>query len=404
MKKDIIQNKKNGWIIMLLIFQMFIVKSYASESIFKKGIQNKEYTRENLEPRLKENEKKFKIALIQSDDYPEYYDSFVSILNGLKLYGWIETNNITDKKNYKSNRELIANLKNKKFSNYLQITSDDFFSFGATEKNRDSKEFKKIMQNCYDKKYDLVVLLGTLASKEVLSKSKYSIPTVMDAVSDPIGSKLILSAEDSGKEYLTARVDQDQYVKQLRLFHDVIGFKKLGIIYENTENGRSYAAIPSVEKVAEERGIELIRSYGAMAEPTLKEYPKAFKMYLKSMDEICPQVDAIFLGVSGGLENENVENVVDKLIQYKMPSFTMEGDRCVKKGVMLGVSGKENGLYNAKKIVQILKGKTPRELNQKFEKPPRISINIKNAEIIDVNLPVDIIRSSDEIYTQIEGE
>ena len=68
-----------------------------------------------------------------------------------------------------------------------------------------------------------------------------------------------------------------------------------------------------------------------------------------------------------------------------------------------GVGGKEAGLYNAKKIVSILKGTKPRDLDQVFEKTARISVNLRTAELIGYRLPVDIIRSADEIFTEIEG-
>ncbi len=407
--KDVAR-KITSFYILFLIFILYFILSIQvySRDIFKKNyggkIVNHKLDETKLSPSLKNGNNKYKIALIQSDDYSEYYNSFMAILDGLKTLGWLEKNQLTDKNKYTKNREILKAWNNNFYSNYITIDYEDFFSFRASKENRNKKKYKNIIQNCKDGKYDLVIVLGTLASKEVLRDKEYKTNTLLEAVSDPLGSKLIKSENDSGYEFLTARVDPNQYLRQIRLFYEVVKFEKLGIIYENSENGRWYAAVDAVEKVADEYGFEIIRSHKAMAEPTVAEYPKAFKMYLDALDEVCPKVDAVFLGISGGLEAENLPNIVKKLIKYKTASFSMEGETAVEKGIMLGVSGKETGLYNAKKIAKILNGESPRNLKQNFEKEPKISINLKTAELIEKLLPTDIIRSSDQIYVNIEED
>lgn len=388
---------------LFLLFILFLggcIQEKKQQSLFSENsaVYENEQETEQYKPKKNKNIKKYKIAVIQSDDYPEYDGVFQSIFDGLITLGWIKENDKIQKNKNKINRDFIRLLEKTDYSDYIEFSYDNFFSFMADSENRTQNEFKNIMKKAENKEIDLVILLGTLASKEVLKSEKYQVNTVMDAVSDPIGSGLVISIENSGKEYLTGRIDEEQYNRQIRLFHDVIGFKKLGVIYEDTEDGRLYAGISYVENIARERGFEIIKSHKAMAEPTLEEYPKAFKMYLESLDDICPKVDAVFLGISGGLESGNIQNVIDKLIQYKLPFFTPEGSDNVRKGVMLGVSGKEVGLYNAQKIVKILKGEKPNSLNQKYEKMPSISININTANLIGVDLPVEVIRNADEIF------
>ena len=51
----------------------------------------------------------------------------------------------------------------------------------------------RVMELAKNGKIDLVILLGSLASKTVLKEGDYNTPTVMDAVSDPLGSGLVAS-------------------------------------------------------------------------------------------------------------------------------------------------------------------------------------------------------------------
>ncbi|MBA7664889.1 hypothetical protein ES703_72954 [subsurface metagenome] len=90
--------------------------------------------------------------------------------------------------------------------------------------------------------------------------------------------------------------------------------------------------------------------------------------------------------------------------RYQIPSFSMKGSAYVKLGVLFGVSESEEvatGIHNAKNIIQILRGKLPRSINQIFEHVPHIAINLAEANRIEYDIPIDIIASSDEIYTNI---
>ena len=81
----------------------------------------------------------------------------------------------------------------------------------------------------------------------------------------------------------------------------------------------------------------------------------------------------------------------------------MEGSRYVKNGVLLSISAYEfvsKGMFNAGIVAQVLKGKEPREVDTVFWVTPSIAINLKEAEKISFNVPVDILASADEIYTE----
>lgn len=348
-------------------------------------------------------ERKQRIAVIQSDDYYEYFEAFTEIYRGFEALGWIKDTDILRKKLHNMNDTLIEDLQNYDYSDYIEFKPEYYYSFKADEKNAEDKRFKKLVEKIKNNEVDLVISLGTMATQILLSQPGYKSATLMDAITDPIGSGLVKSIQDSGQDNLTARIDTDQYLRQVKLFYDVVNFKKMGIIYENSENGRSYAAVDYVEKIAKEKNFEIIRDNGALAEPSEEELQKGYRMYLEAMDRVCPKSDAVFLGVSGGLEDANMPNVVKRLVKYKIPSFTMEGSYMVRKGAMIGVSGKEMGMYDAVKAVKILNGVKPRELSQKYEKMPKISLNLKMAELIGYDIPVDIIKSADEIYNTIEG-
>ena len=66
--------------------------------------------------------------------------------------------------------------------------------------------------------------MGTWAAQDI-SNAKINIPAMGISISDPIASGIIKSVEDSGNEYFTARVDPTRDERQIRIFHDIVGFK-----------------------------------------------------------------------------------------------------------------------------------------------------------------------------------
>ena len=59
------------------------------------------------------------------------------------------------------------------------------------------------------------------------------------------------------------------------------------------------------------------------------------------------------------------------------------------------------GHFYAEIIAKIFNGAQPRQLDLIFEDPPKIAINLKTAEIIGYDPPVDVLGAADEIYQEI---
>ena len=60
------------------------------------------------------------------------------------------------------------------------------------------------------------------------------------------------------------------------------------------------------------------------------------------------------------------------------------------------------GQYQAKIIAKIFNGAKPGQLNQLFEEPSRIAINLKTASKIGYDPPVDVLSAADEIYNSYQ--
>jgi ABC-type uncharacterized transport system substrate-binding protein len=247
-----------------------------------------------------------------------------------------------------------------------------------------------------------MIAMGTWAGQD-LANDEHSTSTVVMSTSDPLASGIIRSVEDSGHDHLHAKIDPYQHERQVRVFHDIIGFKRLGICYEDTDSGRTYAAIDKVEKVAKERGFEIVRSFtksdvadGKLAEESVK----------KAFVQLAKRVDAIYVTEQGGVSYRSIPALVKIANSHQVPTFSQSGSEEVKYGFLASISKagyKYIGEFHAETIAKIFNGAKPRQLPQLFEEPPKIAINLRTAEVIGFNPPVDILLAADEIFQDIEA-
>lgn len=352
----------------------------------------------DLLPTLKKGGKKFRIAIIRSGKYWQYAANFNYLLDALSNSEWMKKIQLSEEAR-KTVGSMLAEIRTTDYSDYIDFPPDLYFDFEFNEARASDPNFKRIISNSED--VDIIISFGTRASRVLSNRQFLNIPVVAVQISDPVKAGIIDSCEDSGKDFLTTRCDPNKYVRQIKVFHDVVKFAKLGLIYEDTPAGRSIAALEHIERLAKKKEFQIIRNTKAK-----QIGPEAEKEYLKALEGIAPHIDAMYFTIHGGLTLENLPNVMSIINKYKIPTFAMEGPKFVRHGVLFSISSQEQratGDYNTEKIVRILKGEKPRSLNQVFNITPMIAINLKEARLIGYDPPVDILVASDEVYDQIAG-
>jgi len=250
------------------------------------------------------------------------------------------------------------------------------------------------------KDIDLIIAAGTDGASTVLKVNNGKIPIVAISVSDPIKSKFVLNEKDSGIDNFTVRIVPNQFKRMFEIFHDVVGFKKLGLIYSDTENGIRYANVEEAKQVAQERNFEVIEYSNVSTAEKQEECLSGLK-YLAEQ-----KVDAFFIPSLNCFDwkTNDVKILLDFLNEKKIPCFARSGTRDVKAGALMGFSTVDfssRGKFVADKIVRILQGEKPRSVQMVDNAIPKISFNLHVAETIGFNPPFDILAASDELFQEI---
>ncbi len=340
---------------------------------------------------------RWRIAYVESGDYVDYPLTLGETVDGLALLGWLQY--AQPRPEGLSGPELWKWLSENTESPWLEFVADAYWRPGNFEAEQRAPMRKAISERLHSRAdVDLIIAMGTWAGQDMRELGP-PVPTIVGSVSDAIASGISDSEHDSGRDNLHARIEPERYQRQLRLFHEIVGFNSLGLVYENSEEGRSYAAVGAAEQVAKELNFRLEHCHAPSANIALE---KAMDNAVNCYAELAGRhVDAVYVTTHRGVTEKSVERIANTLLEARIPSFSMAGSREVKQGLLMSIAQADIshvGLFHAETIARTLNGALPRELSQLWVAPPKIALNLSTSRRIGFDPPVDILLAADEVY------
>jgi len=354
----------------------------------------------SIEPNKRPDGKRWRIAYLEGGAYRDYETVLRATLDALAELGWMEPLDLPEK-DYETHDELWAFLASNARSEHIRFLADGFYT-SDFKQDRRAETRKRLLDRIQNQKdIDLLIAMGTWAGQD-MATDDHSVPTIVASTSDPIASDIIDSAEDSGHDHVVARVNPDRYANHVRLFHQIVGFRKLGIVYENSPEGRTFGAVADVEKVAREAGFEVVRCFAPFNDVAVAEAEAAVA---DCYAELAPKVDAVYITVHRGVTLRNLDDILAPLNRHKVYTYSMAGSEEVRHGALMSIAMagyQASGLYYAQLMAKIFNGAKPRDLDQKLVDPPKIALNLKTANIINYDPSFDVLAAADEIYNDIQ--
>ncbi len=348
---------------------------------------------------VKNHGKKWRLGYYEGGEYIDYQKNFVSMIQGLRDLGWLQFDEVPPQQG-EGVGELWKWLGTVK-SDYLEFVQDAHYTANWDDAVREKMRGEILQRLSKKKDIDLMVVLGTWAGKD-MAVDKQNTPCVIMATANPLEAGIIKGVEDSGNDFIHARIAPERYQQQIRIFHEVVGFKKLGVAYEDTPAGRTYAAMDAVQALAPELGYEVVTCH---TQSDIADKAQAEASVIRCFKQLAGQTDAIYVTVQGGVSSRSMPELVKITLDAGVPTFSQNGSDEVRQGLLMSISlagYKYVGQFYARTIAKILNGAKARSLEQVFEDPPKIAINLKTAELIQFDPPVDMLLAADEIFEQIE--
>jgi ABC-type uncharacterized transport system substrate-binding protein len=344
--------------------------------------------------------KKWRVGYYEGGEYINYQQVLTATVNHLMTMGWVEKKLIPPQTGSQTEslwKWLASELK----SQYIEFVKNAHYSAQWDNETRKKMADAVIHRLNTRKDIDLMLVMGTKGGQDIANNQHHT-PTLVFSSTDAVAAGIVKSAEDSGYDHIFARVNPARYERQIAIFHDIMKFRKLGMVYRDDVSGRSVAAADKAEKVAKEKGFEIISCHIE----DISDIAEEKKAVIKCYHELGKKADAIYVSESKSINEDTLPDLVNTLASYKMPSFAQGGSKYVRYGILMSISSRAGfkyvGKFAAETIAKVFNGASPRELDPVFEDPPKIAINLKTAEIIGYNPPVGVfLNAADEVYEEI---
>ena len=243
---------------------------------------------------------------------------------------------------------------------------------------------------------DAILSMGTSPSL-MLERFGFDIPLLMYAVSDPIGSGLIESADDSGNKNYWAHVDSSAYSRQMQYYYDTFGFSKIGSVYGD----EIVCAIPDYTSVAEENGFTIV-GYKLEREAFADEdeyYNRLESIYRRMVRE--DGVDAYILNTDVIPSVEKAAELMKIFYDANIPVVAQVGSAYVKGGAAMMIVDPRDavgtGPFVSNIIGSVFNGSVPEDLEQEYVSSPFLTLNLDVADEIGYKPSFEMLIACEKI-------
>lgn len=308
---------------------------------------------------------------------------------------------------------------------YKDVNYEEKFSYGDTRKlwnaicdaNKENARYRFVREVFFDLEemdedeysiianrddVDIMISMGTVSGVYLAENEKKT--KFMNLFSaNPVDSGIIKSLTERYNDYSYALVDPTTYNRQMDASYKFLGFKKLGIVYEDSEAAYQYSAIDVVKQKAEEYGFEVVYEY--VDEPLGEEeydwyYSELKKAYRKLVDQ---GVDCLLITVASiDYESKMQELLDDAIIPAGVMTIAQDGTVPVAYGALFGVTltdCEESAKHVVKQIRDYNEEGVPfDQLEMVYESTPRLAVNYTTASRIGFEIPFKNLQIVDYIY------
>lgn len=255
-------------------------------------------------------------------------------------------------------------------------------------------EARKLMQN---PDIDVIISMGTEATKALLAENNGKTPIMSVDVADPAGAGIVDRVTGKGAPNLTIRYTRDKWFKVFALFHEALPFLRLGIMYHDSPEGLSYSNVREAREVARERGF------------TLVEYPfldkaESLESCARGVDRLLREgVDAFYISALNCFDwtQANPQAIFDTLDARHIKTFARDGSVHVSRGALMGLSTLDYvplGKFYADHIAAQLGLLPPNTQLETAAYTPKIALNLVTAQKMGMDLPMILLISADELF------
>jgi putative tryptophan/tyrosine transport system substrate-binding protein len=238
-----------------------------------------------------------------------------------------------------------------------------------------------------DSHIDLIMTTG-FAAAVAAKENAPNIPVVVLGAGDPVATGLVKSLARPGGELTgVSEIAGPLSAKRLELLREAIPTARTVAVLWNADDPAMTLRYKAAETEGEKLGVSIV--------PLGVRAPDDFKVAFAAMSEKRP--DAIMM-ITDVLTNLNRGRVIEYAAANKIPTI-YEYDWNVREGGLMAYGPDMDVLYDraAGLADRILKGAKPAELPLELPTRLRLSVNLKTAQALGIEMPESIVLRADDV-------
>jgi putative ABC transport system substrate-binding protein len=241
-----------------------------------------------------------------------------------------------------------------------------------------------IAQNFVSKKKDLILAIATPTAQASFNATK-SIPILITAVTDPVQAGLVKSL-DKPETNVTGTSDNVPIETQFELLKKLVpNGKKVGILY-NTSEANSGIQVEAAKKAAPSFGLEIVPT----GVTNVNEIPQALDTMLGKIDVLYVPTDNMVVSaipiISSQCFKKNIPIIGSERGQVEGGALATTGIDYYKLGFQTGLAA-----------VEVLNGKSPKDIPVTTLKDMQLVINTDAAKKLNITIPEDLNSKAEKI-------
>ncbi|MFW6303809.1 MAG: hypothetical protein ACOC2L_04235 [Candidatus Sumerlaeota bacterium] len=190
------------------------------------------------EPPLKPDGSKWRVAYVEGGQWRNYHELFCGLVWGLKEKGYFAEDALEMKvTDCPESEELWDQLVETQPSPYLHFLKDGYYSAEWMDEKR-AKIKSELTRRLQNGEVDLLLAMGTWSGVD-FATNEHSVPTMVLSASEPVTAGIVKDDKYSGIPHVHATHDPTRYLRQIRSFHEIVQFDSIGVVFEDTPEGRS---------------------------------------------------------------------------------------------------------------------------------------------------------------------
>jgi outer membrane protein TolC len=225
-----------------------------------------------------------------------------------------------------------------------------------------------------DPEVDVVLALGLVASYEAAHRETLPKPVIAPIVTDPVLQGYPLKDGRSGRHNFVYVTSFQGVADEIRLFQRVVRFRHVAVLIDRLPLETMPELDTKAQRLAGELGMR------ATLVPVTTSVDEA-------LAALPADADAVYVAPLMRLKESDMQELAHKLIERRLPSFSLLGRRELLAGLLLSVSGdREEDQRLARRIAldlqRIVAGEDAANIEVGFPVQQRLAINMRTARAI----------------------